>query len=109
MYFTFMSMPVWRIVSMQASSGTNRLDRPQTVAFDAGHLNQANSRVAGHAQMMFQRDFGSVFNLFVGAAKRSTQARRRHGCRTAHLTLTADFGSGNAGVVLDQPADCGSG
>lgn len=35
----------------------DRLDRAQRIAFDAGHLHQSGDGVAGHAKMMFQRNF----------------------------------------------------
>ena len=119
LYLSLMSRPVWRIVSMQLSSGTkcepsprsasdaarDRLHRAERVALDAGHLHQPADRVAGHAEMVLERDLGGVLDLRVGGAERGGEPRRGHGGSRADLALAADLGAGDRGVVLDDAAD----
>ncbi len=45
----------------QRRSG-HRLDGAERIALDAGHLNEARNRIAGHAEMMFERDFRSILS-----------------------------------------------
>ena len=103
LYFSFMSRPVWRMVSMQASSGTKcvpsprsaseaavtALTAPKRVALDAGHLHEAAHRVAGHAEVMFERDLGGVLDLLVRAAQHGAEAGGGHGGGRADLALAA--------------------
>ena len=49
-------------------------NRPQPIAFNARHLHQPARWITGHAQMMFQRDFSGVFDLFIIAAQRRAKA-----------------------------------
>ena len=50
-----------RAVSVQRQrTGRNRLDRAQAIALDAGHLDETGHRIAGQAEVMFQRDFRRV-------------------------------------------------
>ena len=91
LYFTLMSRPVWRMVSMQASSGTtwmpsprsarrgggDGLDGAEAVALDAGHLDEAADRVAGHAEVVLERDLGGVLDLGVASRRARRRGRRR--------------------------------
>src|SRR5687768_11791794 len=70
LYLALISSPVCRIAAMQLSSGMkcqpstpqrqrggrDRLGGPDAVALDAGPLDQAGHRVAGHAEMVLERD-----------------------------------------------------
>ena len=86
--------------------GGDRLHGAERIAFDAGHLHQPGDRIAGHAEMVFQRDFGGVLDLLGRAAHHGGKAGGRHGGGRAHLALTADLGAGDRGVRLDDAADC---
>ena len=91
LYFSDISAPVWRMASMQLSNGMKCVPSPRSAsdaadtaliapspfAFDAGHLHQPLNRVAGHAQMVFQREFGGVFDLLWRAAQHRGPPRRR--------------------------------
>ena len=98
------------MVSIQASSGTRwvpsprsaseaaltALIAPKPVAFDTGHLYQPFDRVAGHAQVMLQRDLSRVFDLRRSTAQHRRQIRR-HPWR---LKQTAYFGLTPASAPL---------
>ncbi len=59
--------------------------------------------------MVFQGDFGGVLDLLRATAHHGRQTRGRHGRGRAHLALTADFGAGDRGIMLDDAADRGGG
>lgn len=95
-----------RTVTAQRKRGRGYgFGRVHSVAVDAGNLHKSPHRVASHAEMMLKRDLGGVFDLLRRAAEHGTEACRRHSCRRPNFALTAGFGTGNRGVVLDQPAD----
>ena len=50
--------------------GVDGLDGAEGVALDAGNLDQAADRVAGHAEMVLHADLGGVLDLLVAAAER---------------------------------------
>lgn len=82
-----------RAIAAQGEAGSgDGLDRAQAVSFDAGYLNQPRSGIAGHAKVMFQRDFRCVLYLSIAAAERRTQARRGHRGCAANLALASYFG-----------------
>ena len=81
------------IAAQGEAGGRDGLDRAKPVAFDARHLHQPLHGVAGHAQMMLQRDFGGVFHLHHGPAHYGAQPCSRHGGSGAHFGLTAAFGA----------------
>src|SRR5438445_3368274 len=57
--------------------------------------------------MVFDTDFGGVFDLFVAAAKRGDQTRRSHRTGHADFALAADLGTGDRGIAFAQHADRG--
>ncbi|MCY1411898.1 hypothetical protein D9M71_272940 [compost metagenome] len=77
------------------------------VAFDARHLHQTANRVAGEAEVVFQADFGGVFQLFRACAQHLCQPRGGHGAGRADFALAADFGPGDRCVFLAQDANGG--
>ena len=66
------------VTAQRKAGGRHRLDCTQPVTFYAGNLNQPPSRIAGHAQVVFQGYLGRVFNLFVRAAKRGANPPLRN-------------------------------
>ena len=93
------------VTAQRKRGGGHGFGRSYPVAFDAGDLHKSSHRIASHAEMMLKRDLGGVFDLLRRAAEHGAEACRRHGCRRPNFALTAGFGTGNRGVVLDQPAD----
>ena len=75
------------------------------VALDARDLNKSADRVAGHAEMMLQTHFGSIFYLRRGPSKQLIGSSSRH--RTCHtdLTLTANFRSGDGSILFHYISD----
>ena len=95
-------------VAVQRQGGRrHRLVRPEGVALDAGNLDEAADRVAGHAEMVLHRDLGRVRHLARAAAQHCGEPRRRHRGGRADLALAADLGARDRGAALDQPADRG--
>jgi hypothetical protein len=123
LYFSCMSRPVWRMVSMAASRGTRwvpsprrlseaaetALMAPRPLPLDAGDLDEAAHGVAGHAEMVLERDLGGVLDLLGRAAQDGGEARGGHGGGGADLGLAAGLGARDGGVVLDQAAHGGGG
>ena len=75
------------------------------VALDAGYLHEAADGVARHAEVMLQPHLCRILYLCHAAAKELTGCCGGHGAGYADFTLTADIGSGDAGVLLDEIAD----
>ena len=123
MYLTLMSRPVWRMVSMQASSGTTWVPSPRSASEAAataliaprplrsmqGTWTRPWIGIAGHAEVVLERDLGGVLDLGVRAAERAAEPGGGHGGGGADLALAADLGAGDRGVGLDDAADCGRG
>ena len=86
---------VLTIAAQRQRGRRHRFDRSQPIALDAGYLHEALNRVAGHPQVVFQRDFSCVFNLFWSASHNRTQARCGHCRGRANLCLATGFGAGN--------------
>ena len=59
--------------------------------------------------MVFEGDFCGVLDLHCAASKRRTQPGGGHGACRTNFALTADFGTADAGVGLDQSANRCSG
>ena len=57
----------------------NRLNPADGIALDTGHLDKAADRVAGQAQIVFERDLRGVLHLLGCAVEHSAHARSRHG------------------------------
>ena len=51
------------IAAQRQAGCADSLDGAQAIALDAGHLNQAFDRVAGHAKVMFQRNLCCILDL----------------------------------------------
>ena len=81
------------------------LHRAKGIALDARNLDEASHRIAGHAEMMLKRNLGGILHLLVRSPQRRTEARRRHGRGRTHLSLAADLGTRDRGVMLDDGAN----
>ena len=89
--------------------GVDRLDAPDRVAFDAGHLDEAAHGVAGESEVVFDADLGGVLDLGRGATEHLTEAGGGHRAGGAHLALAADLGTRDRRVRLEQDSDGGGG
>ena len=82
--------------------GRISLDRAHRITLNARNLDIALDRVTGHAQMMFERRFGGIFNdnewMGVGLGNK----RRRHRGGGADFPLAANLGARDAGPMLDD-------
>src|SRR5690625_5058588 len=71
----------------------DRLDRPKSVPLDTGNLDETPDRIAGHAEMVLERNFGGILDLLRRAAKRLAKCAGRH-CRSrSDLCLTTGLGA----------------
>ena len=87
------------VAAQRERGGGDRLDRAEAVALDAGGLHQAGDRVAGHAEVVLERDLGGVLDLRGRAAEHGGEAGGGHGGGRADLALAADLGAGDRGVA----------
>src|SRR5690606_23496647 len=87
----------------------DRLHRAHGIALDAGDLHQPADRVAGKAEVVLHADLGRVLDLRHAAAQRGGEPGRGHRAGDADLSLAADLGAADRGVLLVQDADCGRG
>src|SRR5262249_16333582 len=63
-------------------------DGADRVALDAGYSDEEPlRRVAGHAEVMLERDLRGILHLLVGAVERGAKPGNRHRGRRADLTL----------------------
>ena len=85
--------------------GGDRLVGAEGVALDAGDLDEAADRVAGHAEMVLHADLGGVLDLLVGAAEHRREPAGGHRGGDADLALAADLGARDRGVHLAQDGD----
>jgi len=66
-------------------SSSHSLNSAKRVTLDTWYLNQPGNRVARHAEMVFQSDFGRIFNLLGRSTKHSCET----GCGQADADPTS--------------------
>ncbi len=93
------------VAAKRKRCGGDGFDSAERVPLDAGHLHQAADRIAGHAEMMLERDLRRIFDLRVGGTERRGKSGRRHRRSRSDLALAADLRTRDGGVVLDDAAD----
>lgn len=91
------------------AGGVDGFDCAHAVALDAGNLDESADGVAGHAEVVLHGDLGGMFDLRVGTVECGDETTGGHAAGYAYFALTADLGSGDAGVFFVQDADGGSG
>ena len=64
-----------------------------------GACTRPGDRVAGHAEVVLERDLGGVLDLRGRAAEHGREAGGGHGGGGADLALAADLGAGDRGVA----------
>ena len=77
----------------------------ERVALDAGDLHDAGNGIAGQPQVVLEAHLRGILDLPHGAAEKLCGRGRGHRTCDTDLSLAADLGPGNGGVVLDQVAD----
>ena len=101
---------LWPSVSCMAMrQALTALTAPMALRSMQGNLDEAADGVAGHAEVVFHGDLGGVLDLVVGAVECGDEAAGGHGAGDTDLTLAADFGAGDGGVLLIEDADGGGG
>src|SRR5580704_11157357 len=91
------------------AAGVDGFDGAHAIALDAGDLDEAADGGAGHAEVVLHGDLGGVFDLRVGAVECGDETTGGHAAGYAYFALTADLGSGYAGVLFVEDADGGGG
>src|SRR6185295_7305145 len=87
------------VAALGQARGVDRLDRAHGVPLDAGDLHQTADRIAGEPKIVLHADLGGVFDLNRRPAERGDQTGRGHRAGDAHLSLAADLGAGDRGVL----------